>query len=125
MYIHHIPGRLRVRCASLRDRVEIAPYVKSQLEAQPGVRSAEVNALTGSVKVIYNPALATAKDILRWLQDQGLVPDSVTVPAGRVFTSGPVVNLDGPGGALARKLAGIALEKAVERSVVLLVAALL
>lgn len=124
-YIHHIPGRLRVRCVSLRGRTELGPYLKSCLEAQPGIQRVEVSALTGSVKVFYQTESTTAKEILTWLQNRGLAPSDATLPANGTCASGPALRLDGPGAELARKLATMALEKAVERSVVLLVASLL
>ncbi|HYZ84188.1 MAG TPA: hypothetical protein VE621_07280 [Bryobacteraceae bacterium] len=124
-YIHHIPGRLRVRCAPIRGRAELAPYLKASLEALPGIASVEVNSLTGSVKVQYRQGHTTADAILEWLKQQGLTASDAKVPAKTERELELPSLPPGYGSALARKLASVALEKAIERSVVLLVASLL
>jgi hypothetical protein len=125
-YIHHVPGRLRVRTPHVRQHAELARFVESNLRLHPGVVDVAVSELTGSIRVLFRPDATSAETILAWLQEQGLVKDEAKVPAygsHRNTSTSPDKNL--ADGAIAKKLATIALETAVEKSVVLLVASLL
>lgn len=116
-YVHHIPGRLRVRSAAVKKNQVKAGAVKALLADAPGVRSSEVNTLTGSIVVHYDPALTSGPAITAILRERGYFVQPVT-PAM------PRVNGDF-GNRFAKKLATYALETALERSVVGLVGALL
>lgn len=61
--VSSIPGRLRVRHPSLRSR-DTAERSRQTLSATPGVQSAEVNLLTGSALVRYDPALVDEPALL-------------------------------------------------------------
>jgi hypothetical protein len=123
-YVHHIPGRLRVRFAALKRNQIRAEALKQLLEATTGVISAEVNTLTGGVVIRYDSEITHGQALLAMLRDHGYltssalasVPDrALTLPA----FGGEI------GGIVAKKVAAYALETAVERSVAALVAALL
>ncbi len=117
-YVHHIPGRLRVRSAAVKKNEAKAGAVKALLADAPGVRSSEVNTLTGSIVVHYDPALTSGPAITAMLRERGYFLHPVMPP------SMPRVNSDF-GSQFAKKLATYALETALERSVVGLVGALL
>jgi copper chaperone CopZ len=113
-YIHHIPGRMRVRCASIRRNPAAAPALKADLEKHPGVRSVEIRPLTGSLVIRYDPATANLAALLDVL------------PATRWTASGPSA-LGRPDlrGAVAKAVIGVAVQTAVEQSLIALAAALL
>ena len=74
-----LPGRLRMvfpRCASLPDSVgPYLHYVEDVMQLLPGVRSVRVNARIGTVLVLFDPAVCSARQILRWVDivvDTGL-----------------------------------------------------
>ncbi len=63
--VAHLPGRLRVRAATFRMLPEVASEVVSRVREEPGVSSATVSSLTGSVLVLYDPAETQILRLLR------------------------------------------------------------
>jgi copper chaperone CopZ len=53
-YIHHVPGRLRVKSVMFRKNEAIVSAVKDLLEQIDGVKTVEINVKTGSVIVHYD-----------------------------------------------------------------------
>ena len=72
-YIHHVPGRLRVKCAVLRNAPARAQRIETVLRCTPGVLSAETNLLTGSVIVRYSVDRTNGDDLLEKFSDYGLI----------------------------------------------------
>jgi hypothetical protein len=70
-YIHHIPGRLRVKSVSLRRNERGAAQVREHLEGLHGITFTEVNTVTGSVLIKYDPRLVEAQTLLNSLRGQG------------------------------------------------------
>lgn len=54
VYLHHVPGRLRVRLPALKRDAAAAAALRSDLLAIPGVRSALANSWTGSLTIHYD-----------------------------------------------------------------------
>jgi copper chaperone CopZ len=52
-YIHHVPGRLRVKFSWLRRNEVQAIAIQAQLEALEGVNRVDINLTTGSIVVLY------------------------------------------------------------------------
>jgi hypothetical protein len=103
LYIHHVPGRLRVRTQAFRCQPSRIEQAARQLRAAEGVRGVAVNAAAGSITVQYDPDLCTHKALLAVLEDLGCVG------ARRLSSSqgGEVAGLFGKAlvGALAQTLA--------------------
>ena len=73
LYIHHVPGRLRVRTQSFRcqpGKVEKAARRLSELE---GIGEVAINARAGSITVHYDPDQRTQGELLALLQDLGCI----------------------------------------------------
>ena len=88
-YIHHIPGRLRVRFTCLRGNEEKTRAITNRLGSVTGVRSAVVNPLTGSVTVHYNTFETNSGVLLDFLKAEIGVDAQIPVDAaGRAFTLG-------------------------------------
>ena len=115
-YIHHTPGRLRIRVPATKGDALTASRIAGDLVALEGVTRAEANPVTGSVLVWYDTektdgssCLAMLKIPVRW--------DALRAAKPRRSRR------------LARKIGKAAswylLEKALERSVPLLLGALL
>src|SRR5438093_1388424 len=51
---HEVPGRLRARCADLREQPELAPALEALARELPGFESVAVRPLTGSVVFQYS-----------------------------------------------------------------------
>ncbi|MCS6786422.1 MAG: heavy-metal-associated domain-containing protein [Thiobacillaceae bacterium] len=60
--VHFIPGRVRLRAAGLKGRPQLAQQLQAAFAAVPGVKSIEVNTLTGSVLITYDPRRILAED---------------------------------------------------------------
>ena len=53
--VHHIPGRLRIKLPSAKGKAAMLEHIKRALSPQHGVRRVDVNPMTGSVLVHYEP----------------------------------------------------------------------
>jgi copper chaperone CopZ len=121
-YVHHVPGRLRVRSSSLKRDTRRVVEIKRHLLTIPGIASVDANPVTGSLTICFDEGATTPASLLAALSAQGFsmpsqqdrTPQMTINPvARRVFEN-------------AGKAASVyLLEKAVEKSVMLLVTALL
>ncbi|MEA3547549.1 MAG: hypothetical protein U9R66_07785 [Thermodesulfobacteriota bacterium] len=74
-YVHHIPGRLRVKIPALRNQKKMCCSLQNDLAGYFGVRKTRVNPSTGSVIVEYDYRLRQADDILAVLKQKRLISD--------------------------------------------------
>lgn len=114
-YIHHVPGRIRVRSKAFRCRSAKARAAESRLLTLTGVRQVRVNPHAGSITVHYDSALLKQSDLLSELEQCGCIGvtrrlDSVSTKAGAMF---------------GKALVGAVVQKAVEQSARSLVGALI
>ena len=129
-YVHHVPGRLRVRSAILKRNPYAAAMVASDLGSHKGVRSAEASPRTGSITVVYDPDIAQLATIKAYLRDAGHLRDTghlsgqgaAVMPARTLTLSGEAIRASGE--VVAKTVFGVVVEKLIERSAVALVAAL-
>ena len=70
-YIHHVPGRLRVKIPGLKGDPERGRKAADLIEAMDGIDTVKVTPLTGSVIVHYDPDLAMPSRILDALKANG------------------------------------------------------
>ena len=70
-YIHHVQGRLRIRCPKLKGNQAQADHVLKILESQAGIRAGETNTLTGSILIRYDEAFTSADCIVGYLKRMG------------------------------------------------------
>jgi hypothetical protein len=75
-YVHNVPGRLRVRISSLRNRPLEIQQVRVLFSSINGIESIDVNEVTGSVVVNYAEDLILPHQILTMLRDNGYYDDS-------------------------------------------------
>ncbi|MBQ8162545.1 MAG: hypothetical protein IJ083_17605 [Clostridia bacterium] len=65
-----LPGRLRLKFSMFRllpeEAVPYMHYLDDAMCILPGVKSAECNVKTGSVLILYDPALTGKRQILSW-----------------------------------------------------------
>jgi copper chaperone CopZ len=113
LYIHHVPGRIRVRTKAFRCRSEKAQAAERQLKAMAGVRQVRVNPHAGSITVHYDTAELEQSDLLTALEQLGCLQtagrsDEVARRMGEMF---------------GRALVGAVVQKAVEQSARTLVGA--
>jgi len=70
-YIHDIPGRLRVKSPSIKRNRSVADEVERMFESVNGIDTVDVNLVTGSLLVNYNPKMLKYHDIVNLLQKKG------------------------------------------------------
>lgn len=63
-YLHHVPGRIRIKCATLKGPDRRICGIEGRLASQPGVRAVTGNALTGSIVVNYDQKITRAGKII-------------------------------------------------------------
>lgn len=74
-YVHHVPGRLRVRIPAIRKNHRKAHQINELLDVY-GVDELKVNPLTGSVVVKFDPSQVTPEQLLQLLKAEGLFDSS-------------------------------------------------
>jgi len=70
-YIHNVPGRLRVKSPAVRKNQGAADEIRRILGTMNGIAVVEINLLTGSILINYNPKTMQYKDIVSLLQRKG------------------------------------------------------
>lgn len=121
-YVHHVPGRLRVKTPALKRQEHRALEIKSYLQSIDGVVDVDVSTVTGSAVIKYDAARVSSVVLLNSVRDLGLVHhDHVQSHAqvARVST----------GSALSNNVANTFLNKlvetAIEKSAIALIAAVI
>lgn len=117
-YMHHVPGRLRIKSPVLKRNEHEAKAVQKLLLDQQGILRSEVNTLTGSILILYDGSVVQVQWIVGLLKRQGYVAPSVLVHPAALSFKQPMT---GAGEALLKVL----VEAMVERSAAALISALL
>ena len=140
-YIHHVPGRLRVKTPILKRNEAEAARLRDLLAEFKGVLAHEVKTLTGSATIYYDTARIEPHTILAIFKEQGLTGDSTALVPSKPRALSPVApsapttwglskntlprlgyNL---GEALGKMIFGLVLEKIAERSAIALIKVIL
>ena len=120
-YVHHVPGRLRIRVPSVKGNIAEANSLEKRIRAQHGIKSVQTNPLTGSVLIHYDPATASVPTLSRMM-----VCSAAPEPARRTVLAVPSVSTSQRiTTRIAAAAIGHVMEMAMERAAVALVAALL
>ncbi|MCL4475337.1 MAG: hypothetical protein M1508_03800 [Nitrospirae bacterium] len=78
-YIHNVPGRLRVKSPAVKKNTDAAVEIRKILSAMNGIATVDINLITGSVLINYNPATVQYKDIVGTLQRKGYFDTSKAI----------------------------------------------
>jgi hypothetical protein len=78
-YLHHLPGRLRVKTPAIKSNPETAQELRDLLTPLIGISSLVINPVTGSILVEYAPESIDSASILNLLKESGYVDFSKTV----------------------------------------------
>lgn len=116
-YVHHLPGRLRIKCHRLKNNEHRAHRMQTCLQRLNGVVSAEVNTTTGSLLVRYDAGRIPSEIILSKLIAEGFALDPRHAKPG-AKPDNPLATM------ISDKVVNKMLETVVERSAVALLAAL-
>jgi hypothetical protein len=120
-YLHHVPGRLRLRALSFRNSEDKAADIRALCTQLPGINSIELNTLTGSLLVRYDKASVNSTQILGFLFTNGVItsiPEARPKVRSNLF-GGPVREraADTVAEAVAKFLAKVVIEKMLPRLV--------
>ncbi len=72
-YIHHVPGRLRVRNSLFKDNSPLLEEIRNCFTGAAGISGITANPLTGSVTVNYDPELLSPEKMVQIFEDCGYV----------------------------------------------------
>ncbi len=120
-YMHHVPGRLRVKIRKLKSRHDQCLELERILAHCYGVLAASVNPVTGSVVVRYNSRRTNPDGILDVLKARNLFDES-KVHASDKSVSHNAAEL---GEKVGKAVLGWAVGKALEANGLSLLAALI
>jgi hypothetical protein len=120
-YIHHVPGRLRVRTPRLKRDTLRTEAAEALLLTIEGVTAARANSVTGSITVSFQRDVVSADSILETLALHGYYQPELVQHADQQLPN----MAERAGGVLGKALFGMVLEKAVERSAFALIGAIL
>jgi hypothetical protein len=84
-YVHHVPGRLRVRTPMVKNNRAGAEEVERLLLAAMGVEKVVINLTTGSCLVSYDPSTTTRDDIISLLSVKGYFDRSGAITNDEYF----------------------------------------
>ena len=121
VYIHNVPGRLRVKIPSIKHLNHEARKVESLFEFGQGIEKAQANSLTGSLTITYDPERLSADQLLAALREHGyLETDHSRVNAANDYVAATRVTQ-----AVGKAMINWAISKTLESSGLSLLAALI
>jgi copper chaperone CopZ len=118
-YLHHVPGRLRLKAAEFRHQPRVLEAARRELSALHGVCRVSTNLLTGSILVEYDPAVLTPDALSEAMQKCGF--PGIGRHATTLDTARQASVIESFAGAAVRTL----LELCVERLFVAVIAAMI
>lgn len=124
-YLHHVPGRLRVRARSLRCDPPARTATLRKLQAKDGIRSVRLNAKAGSVTIFYDVEAITGQQILDFLQAECLRARKAGHAPLRTAAVRPASSSRRAGNPLAAEIGRMALGVLVNKGVTFSLASLL
>lgn len=78
-YMHHVPGRLRVKIPQIRYRPHTAQAAIMLLSGIDGVDEVKANTVTGSLVVHYDPDTIRPEHVVDLLKGQGYLDETQAV----------------------------------------------
>jgi hypothetical protein len=127
VYLHHVPGRLRIHIAGLRGSEAAVRLACGEAMTIDGVTKAHGDPTTGSLVVLYDRRRLTPALLWEALAERALVSGLPPFADGAGVTrlTGAATQNGEADAKLVGALAGIAVEKLVERFAVALLGALI
>jgi hypothetical protein len=116
LYIHHVPGRLRVRTQAFRCQPSQVAAAARQLLALDGVDDVKINTHAGSITICYDPTQLTQGELLATMESLGCIGVGRGVATGS--GTGQIAGLFG------KALLGALAQTVAQRSVATLVGVL-
>jgi hypothetical protein len=128
-YLHHVPGRLRLKTRSLKNSSAKADEVRALFQQLPGIEAIDLNLLTGSMLVRYDVASITSARILGFLVAHSVItsiPEARPRPAAKLLDGSMEASIaENLAQRLARSLADFVIEKVLQRAALALISAVI
>jgi hypothetical protein len=125
-YIHHVPGRLRIKSSRLKHNSEESAAVRELMSPIRGIADIQVNSVTGSVLIGYDKEAIKADVIIELLKQHGYCGHAAELPIARGGAADTLTQaLARAGQTLGKVAVGVMIEKLAERSAVALIGALI
>jgi len=77
-YVHHVPGRLRVKIPMLKSQPRVEQEIREVLDLY-GVIEVRIKTITGSVLIHYDPECLQFKQLMKALSGNGYFDDTGAV----------------------------------------------
>jgi len=119
-YIHHVPGRLRVKTPAVKRNETQARLARETLEGTEGITAIDVNVVTGSIVINYDHRVGDGGAILDLLRERGYI---TRVPSSKGISVFP--NEAGVGQKVTDIVVSKLVETVLERSATALIAAII
>lgn len=120
-YIHHIPGRLRVKTHLIKRNRNTAEEVQKKLGQVNGINSVLVNTITGSITISYDTDTLSSQRILDILKQMGYFDASKAITNDQYIHTA----VSKAGQTLGKVLFGAVIEKVFEGSALSLISILI
>ncbi|HIJ60919.1 MAG TPA: hypothetical protein HPP56_09980 [Nitrospirae bacterium] len=78
-YIHEIEGRLRIKSPKIKKNPSTINELKKTLSTINGIATTDINPITGSLLINYNPKILKSSDIKNLLQKKGYFDTSKAI----------------------------------------------
>ncbi len=75
-YIHHVPGRLRIKSPVIKNNKFVAEELKKCLSTLYGIATIDINTTTGSLLINYNKRAINYNEIINLLERKGYFDSS-------------------------------------------------
>ncbi len=112
VYLHEVPGRLRIQIPALKRSPLRAQQVQDLLEDLSGIKSTSVNTVTGSIIIHYDPDILHSGAILTLLSREEYIDLASAVPSHQYVETA----LSKAGQVASKALLGFALDRALQGS---------
>lgn len=110
-YIHHTPGRLRIKGHHFNCHGERARKAVASLQALAGVELVKLNPHAGSLTVHYDPDVHTQAELLAVLETAGCLHAAAAIHAA----ARPAAPKEGVAGAFGKALVGVLAQRTATR----------
>ncbi len=120
-YLHHTPGRLRIKIPSIKRNPAEAVFAAELVESHEGVMRCNANNVTGSLLIQYDQTATDANTVLQLLKDRGYVEGSTAADQSVRQLESIVLRV---GEAIVKAMAMAVIEKLARRSAMAVIGAL-
>lgn len=85
IYIHNVPGRVRIKNDVLKRNPDSADKIRKALSTIGGICTVDINLTTGSILVHYNPKVTNGREIAGLLESRGFFDSSKAITNDEYF----------------------------------------